>query len=402
MEPHRDVLYCEGPGDIVAAYEAWKNGTSFLGETGVTFSSQLFDACKAEGLTLFAASSGSRKALITDPLCTVANIPRWNLRLPKVGYEISLLAHTLRLAILALRIRPRIILVAGSIEPACATILRISGAKVVPVLHNTLWPEGFPPQGLKAQLYRWGERILWACHASSTLAVSQAAARQARSLGARNVTVFKPSFPGSSFAQPPEAKDFRDRPFRIMFAGRIEANKGVYDILDIAERLGSEVEFTLCGGGSQLDHLNQAITRRGLGHIVRTCGKLDRPQLLTQYLAAHAVIVPTKSTFAEGFAMVVAEAILLQRPVITSPVVPASESLAGAIALVRTDDIDGYVAAINTLCNDEAYYDRLVLGARELRSTILDDSTSFLATVRATLHALVPPPRGAVESPPRM
>ena len=76
--------------------------------------------------------------------------------------------------------------------------------------------------------------------------------------------------------------------------------------------------------------------------------------------------------------MVVAEAILLLRPVITNPVVPAAEVLQAAVVAVDTDDISGYVRAIERLRCEKDEYARLVQGARDLRATILDDSRSFL------------------------
>ena len=110
---------------------------------------------------------------------------------------------------------------------------------------------------------------------------------------------------------------------------------------------------------------------------------------MARYLETHIVIVPTRSTFAEGFAKVVAEAILLLRPVVTSPVVPASEVLAGAIMLARTDDARSYAEVIGEIQMDEQLYLRLVANARWLRPSILDDSTAFLAALRATTHGRV-------------
>jgi len=164
-----------------------------------------------------------------------------------------------------------------------------------------------------------------------------------------------------------------------MFAGRIEENKGVFDILDMAEALPT-VEFSLCGDGQALPDITRQIGARTLRNV-KTFGKLNRPQLLERYLDAHLVIVPTRSNFTEGFAMVVAEAILLLRPVITSRVVPAAEVLPGAVICVDTDRVQGYIDAIQGL-NAETY-SRLVDNARALRPFILDDSTSFLAALRS-------------------
>ncbi len=161
-----------------------------------------------------------------------------------------------------------------------------------------------------------------------------------------------------------------------MFAGRIEEDKGVFDILEMAHRLPN-VLFSLCGDGNQLPEIRRQVAMRGLGNV-SAYGKLDRPALIERYLAAHVVIVPTTSRFCEGYAMVVAEAILLLRPVITNPVVPAAEMLPAAVVSVDTDDTAGYVRAIERLRCEKDEYTRLVQGARKLRASILDDSTSFL------------------------
>lgn len=56
----RDVLYCEGPGDIVNAYKSWKEGINHLSETNVTFSGQVFEFRRSENLSLYAVSLFAR------------------------------------------------------------------------------------------------------------------------------------------------------------------------------------------------------------------------------------------------------------------------------------------------------------------------------------------------------
>jgi glycosyltransferase involved in cell wall biosynthesis len=203
-----------------------------------------------------------------------------------------------------------------------------------------------------------------------------------QSLAAVPVIVFKPSFPVASFKDAPQ-KNFADAPFRVMYAGRIEENKGVFDVLKMAEKL-PHVEFSMCGDGSALPEIKRQIIVRRLKNV-KTYGNLARPELVEQYRAAHLVVVPTRSTFAEGFAMVAAEAILMLRPVITSQVVPASEVLAKAIVCVKTDDAEAYASAIEKLSMDETAYIALVKGAQDLRQFILGDATSFCAGLRSVV-----------------
>jgi glycogen(starch) synthase len=385
MTPRRDVIYCEGPGDIVASYASWRRGKDYLDETSVTFSGQFFEFCRLEKLSFYAVSRFAKPGSFTDETGTVANMPRWIIRIPKIGYEITVAIHALRLLMVALRVRPKLIFVGSGIpDGTYLWLLRLSGAKVVPVLHNTLWPEGFRPTGMGSRLRQLIYRVVWRRCFWNTLAVSSTCSRQVKAIaGNVPVVAFKPSFPDSSFHSIPEPKEHGQLPFRVMYAGRIEENKGVFDILSIAERLSrGKFEFTLCGDGNGLAPIRREIAKRGLNGVVKTFGRVDRQELLARYLDAHIVIVPTRSAFEEGFAMVVAEAILLLRPVVTNPVVPAAEMLPDAVMMARTDDVQSYADQIAKIQSDRAGYMHLVDKARQLRPFIMEDSSTFLAALR--------------------
>jgi glycogen(starch) synthase len=379
MTQGHHVLYCEGPGDIVASYASWKRGIDHPSET---YSGQFFEFCRLENLTFHAVSYCIRAETVVDEMSTVSNLPRRNFRIPKIGYELTVFVYALRLLMLALRERSKMICIdSGVTDWAYLPLLWLSGAKIVPILHNAVWPEGFRPTGIGAKLRHAVYRFIWQHCIWHTLAVSAACGRQVTAIaGPVPLTVFRASSPATTFHEIPAApKDHASKPFRVMFAGRIEENKGAFDVLSMAEKL-PDIEFTLCGDGSALDEV-----RRQAGSNVTITGRLNRAELVRRYLETHIVIVPTRSTFAEGFAQVVAEAILLLRPVVTSPVVPASEVLAGAIKLAGTDDARSYAEAIREIQMDEQLYLHLVANARRLRPSILDDSTGFLAALRATI-----------------
>jgi glycosyltransferase involved in cell wall biosynthesis len=201
-------------------------------------------------------------------------------------------------------------------------------------------------------------------------------------------TVFKPSFVAASFPEVRSA-DIDAQPFHVLYAGRMEEEKGVFDILEMAGQL-PEVIFSLCGDGNQLIEVKRQVATRGLSNV-SVYGKLDRRALIDRYLAAHVVIVPTTSRFGEGFAMVVAEAILLLRPVISNPVVPAAEILRDAVVSVSTDDREGYVRAIERLRCKKNEYAHLVRNARRLRAFILDDAKSFLQVLPRSSPTFIEP-----------
>jgi glycogen synthase len=168
-----------------------------------------------------------------------------------------------------------------------------------------------------------------------------------------------------------------------LFAGRLEADKGILDLVLIAERLreldAGGFEFVICGDGSSGNALRDAIASRQLADCMLVRGRLKRPELLAAYARAHVVIVPTRTSFTEGYAMVVAEALLMLKPVVTNRGVPSTETLGGAVLLAEADDVESYAQKLLQISRDGSLYSRLVDAARALRPTILDQSNSLRA-----------------------
>jgi glycosyltransferase involved in cell wall biosynthesis len=281
------------------------------------------------------------------------------------------------------------LLSSGVVGFSLAFLLKLSGAKIVFILHNTVWPEGCTPRGVSSWVRGIGHHLVWKYCVWHTLVVSPAAHRQVTKIiglppETAPATVFQPTFPQADFLGSPSLPNFGARPFRVLYASRIEKNKGAFDLLAIAQSLPKgQFEFHVCGDGSAIDEFIHQVRVRGLEGSIHVHGRLPRPALLEQYLAAQAVIVPTRSAFEEGFAMVVAEAILLRRPVITCNVVPAAEVLRSAVLLAKVDDIESYVAALHRLSSDEVLYRQLVAESGQYQQLLLNRSASLLASLKA-------------------
>lgn len=154
----------------------------------------------------------------------------------------------------------------------------------------------------------------------------------------------------------------------------------------MAEALDDDnVTFHICGDGSALKALIKEIQQRALENRVFIHGKLKRPDLLPIYAQAHVVIIPTRSDFCEGFAMVAAEAILQGRPIITSNIVPALSMLRNAAIEVSPDDPLSYSQAIKKLIHDKALYESICLACASNREKFLDGSQGL---TKALIHSL--------------
>lgn len=382
QHPYADkrMFYACGPGDVVASFQDWKSGKVTPSETSQTFSSQIFEFARRHRVRSLIVSSASRTAQDADELIEVRNVPKIGLGPGAVRYHRQMwdYAHTLR--DIARPLDPDIIF-ADSGTTHYFLLPRIAPrAAVVPSLVNSLWPDGYPPTSAPARVLRVLDGRFWRSHAAATLCLSPACARQATMLagGAPRgpAIVYRPIFHVELFANRARPGWDPSGPFRVVYAGRIERFKGVFDVVTMAEglqqQLGQRVLWEFCGGGSAEKELAQRVEQSPARDQIAIRGKLDRYQLAEAYARAHAVIVPTRSTFVEGLAMVAIEAALCKRPVITCPVVPAWEVLGDAALVAKTNDPASYAAILHRLATDRAAYDRAVLACEGLASQFQD------------------------------
>ncbi|MBS3936163.1 MAG: glycosyltransferase family 4 protein [Sulfuritalea sp.] len=379
-----DVIYCECSGDIVAAFDLWSQGQSNPSPPVQTYSSQFFAFARQARLRVYALSGNPRPARSRRDNFCVAHHAKTVFPIPVVGYHLGQFVQALVLARLALRHRPRVMLVDSGVTDWIFLLpLRILGVRIVAVLHNSLWPNGFSPRTLLKRLWLGADRLFFRHVAHAAFCVSPLIERQLRCLApgsALPVVQFRVLFDPRHF--PPEtAAPASAVPFRVMFAGRIERNKGVFDHLAAARLLETEhpgrFVHEVCGDGGDLDELARRVDALGLSAIFRLHGQLDRESLLARYRASHVVVVPTRSDFCEGFAQVVAEAVLLCRPVVTNAVVPAAEILHEAILEFHTDDAESLAACIRRLAASAELYQAKRSACMRLRDTLLDARCSF-------------------------
>jgi glycosyltransferase involved in cell wall biosynthesis len=79
---------------------------------------------------------------------------------------------------------------------------------------------------------------------------------------------------------------------RLVFAGRLTAEKGPELMLDLAERLPA-AQVVLAGGGAMLEGLKLDVARRHLVNVTFT-GPLDRPDLAKLFASATAVVLSSR------------------------------------------------------------------------------------------------------------
>jgi glycosyltransferase involved in cell wall biosynthesis len=184
-------------------------------------------------------------------------------------------------------------------------------------------------------------------------------------------------------------------PFRIMFIGRINRAKGVFDVLEIAKRIEARapgrVRWEMCGSGPDLEEIRRLQDEMDLKQIVFVRGWTSPHDLIDVHARSHVSIVPTRSSFIEGLAMTAAEAVLAGRPVITNPVVPALEVLRPACVQAETNNVESYVEAIMSLVGDANRYRSLCRACADLQEQFYDREQGLRAILNNIVGPTMPP-----------
>ena len=201
---------------------------------------------------------------------------------------------------------------------------------------------------------------------------------------------------------PDEVRAFRrtlaaDGTHLVLFAGRLEYEKGVQTVLHALERVTDRVgpvRFLVAGVGTYTDELRALVDRLGLGHRVRFTGFLDERALRLHYAAADVAVAPS---LYEPFGLVAAEAMACGTPVVASDTGGLREILAGGHGLTfPPEDAEGLADRIVEVLTDPELAAGLVdRGLRHIRARYdWDDVAARTAAVHARVAA--PVPGGAV------
>lgn len=380
------VFMALGPGDIVGDHEKRVAGRaasrSMRGETSITFSAQAIALLHARGHEALLVSSHPRRACFSEGAIETRNVPKWRVGRGGIAFHIGQVAYAIRLAAMARRFRAQLAIIdSGTTHWFMLTAFTLMGIPVALNFHNVRWPQGFEPRGTLARFIRRLDSWFIRTRAKGAAGCSPECAIQARADGADALPVFLWTGQFSADGFEPEQPPAQDGAFHVLFAGRVERNKGVFDLVEMASMLRTrpdlKVVFDVCGDGGDLEPLRAAVKQADLADVVRVHGRLERAALLQAYARAHVVIVPTRGDFCEGMPLVCAEAMLSGRPVITSRLSNALPVIGEAIAEAQPESPPSYVAAIEMLAGDPSAWARLQAATIQCRQQFLDRSRSY-------------------------
>ncbi len=363
MPKNLRIIYAVGPEDVMKAYDYWSKNQDDPSQVSVTYSSQFYELCRDIDAYGYVIAQSSKQEIFRDQRFIIERRLTPSNNASGLLYHFRQIWFGLRLLVSTILFRANIIVVDNGITHwFFLSIFAWIGIKVIPSLQCTLWRK-YDPQSLGEKLTLKLSRNFFAIDCKAILAVSHDITKQVDQITFGHhqaVFEFFPTFCRTDFANIPPA-NIEQSPFRVLFVGRIEQSKGVFDLLEIAKRLASEnrrdIQFDICGEGSLLEPLRLAAKQADVDDLLICHGYCNKMQMKELFSSSHVVIVPTRKDFVEGFNRVISESILSGRPVITSAVCPALYYVRDAAIEVAPNDVKAYGDALLDLYSDRQLYE---------------------------------------------
>ncbi len=385
------ILYAIGPENIIEAYTCWKQNRDSQSQVSIPLSSQFYDVCRDLNAIGYVIAQSQTNEVIEDEQFRVECRP---VPLPKASgvlYYLRQLWCGLQLLKSAINFGANVVVVdSGTTDWYVLCLFSWLGFKVVPSLHCTLWYK-FKPLRIVDKLRLKVNKYLFSDYSEAILVGSQDTAKQVVQLtnGRHQLMYeFRYLYRRSDFAY--LAQPSEDAPvFRVLFAGRIEKNKGVFDLLEIAKDFVKNrienIVFDICGDGSALESLSLAVKEAGIEHTFICHGYCQKQHMQEIFGRSHVVVVPTRTDFSEGFNRVVSESILSGRPVVTSVVCPALCYVKEAVVEVPPNDVKAYGDAILDLYRDRELYEQKRSACQIVQEQFYDQSNGWGAALKSVL-----------------
>jgi len=395
MNKELKILYVAGPGDVAATFHHWKNGQHNNAHLAFTYSGQFYDVCREISAAAYVVSTNKRAVYLEDGKITIDQGPIPLFESSGLNYHIGQALFIRKIARICKTFGPDVVLLFDIADDFMAAWLKRFNVKIILSVHCTFWPNGSYPSSLISRFTQALRGRFLSRHVDASICVSPECQRQIHELTKGSMG---PCFQARAQYAPESftkvSPPLHNLPFHILFAGRIEHNKGVFDLVEIASKLNASEPgkflWTVCGDGGAFNALRQRIYARKLEHVITLTGYLNRPELIRQYNQSQMVIVPTTSKFVEGLNKVAVESILAGRPLITSRLSNAVELLGDTMIEVKPDDFDGYAQAIQRLADDRNLYYQCVAACKSASQPFFDRSQSYAMAVKRALNHIVP------------
>lgn len=274
------------------------------------------------------------------------------LTLSRAGYEVRVLTTTLTPEVPAFpfpTVRSRrmidmlrcvawadLVFTNGGLTLKVCTLALLLGKPFVPVYQTSevFLREG--AGGLAMQLRKW---LAGSARMSATVSHHAKVVLEGLLPGHRVVALPNPIDPElGAAAERLRAGEPLPKVHDLLFSGRMIDGKGIFHLVDVVAALRPKLDLSLAfaGDGEHKERLLAHAAAAGIRFIYLGC--LDREQLITAYLQARLLVVPS-STHTEGNPLVIAEALSVGTPVLASDQAAMVEAVGQAGLVFRRGDV---------------------------------------------------------------
>lgn len=141
---------------------------------------------------------------------------------------------------------------------------------------------------------------------------------------------------------------------QVLYVGNLLKRKRVDGLLHAFRLVHDSIpaaRLTIIGNGPQWDRLHSLVSELEISDSVTFSGQVSDRELISAYQKAAVFVLPSE---AEVFGIVLAEALLLETPVVSTRTVGASSVITSDLSgiLVDIDDTDALAGAIMTVLTD--------------------------------------------------
>jgi len=372
------IAYVAGPGDACGTFDHWSRGEEDTRTPVIAYSSQFYTLVDRLGAKALVLVEQDRQPAHPDPRFRFVHTPHPRGR-RGLGYRLDNLAFA-RTVWRALRDWGPDAIVVGSDAPDILILGLPRVRRLVLTVHNAIWPMGRPPRTVRARLAMVSRARAFA-RAQTAVNTSQECADQVAALGG-------PAGP-RSFTEIPQVLaahvDAPSRPAagaarRLLFLGRIEANKGVFDLLAAFAAVAADhpdITLDIAGTGSADDALRAAIAGLPAAGRIRFHGLKDAAGVHDLLDRADLLICPTRSSFLEGLALVVVEAAAHGVPALVSSVIPARALFPGGCDVFPADDVDALIRSLRRIVEESEHHRQLRAVLSTQMSQLRDPARSW-------------------------
>lgn len=128
----------------------------------------------------------------------------------------------------------------------------------------------------------------------------------------------------------------RENKFVVQYIGRITRDKGIYNILDVANEFprNNGVRFVISGTGPEEDKVRKMISKMDLDGLVQMTGYIGEPEKLSALSSASVFVHPSET---DTFGIAVLEAMACGKPAIVSNKFPLLNASSPANGMIGVD-----------------------------------------------------------------